>query len=496
MFNQVYPYYELPQIESLWDMVKKKVIECPEGIAFAWYENDQKHSVTYKKFSENVCIEAQKIKESSDCGSHIGILGENSYEWLVVFMATIFSGNIAVPLDKDMTEEELCDIVCRMDIALIMTNNADRDKSVAKLNIPVLAFDDCLFNENPVKKHIDDFKVDDHDKVCVIFLTSGTAGKRKGVMLSHRNIASDINGSCRLFELNGDTLAALPFHHAFGLMVAVWMVFHYGYTVNISQGLRKLHKEMQIVKPQTMMLVPMFVETFLKYMRKPANKSTNKDFFGGNLEYIICGGAPLEEYYVKEYRTYGIELLNGYGTTECSPVAAVNRNYYHKDGTVGIPIPESKVKISGEGEVLIFGSHVMVGYYKDPKETKEVLRNGWYYTGDLGQIDSDGFIKLTGRKKNLIILSSGENVVPEELESKLVRIDGIDEVIVLSLENEIAAEIYSKHADSDMKAKIREEIKRLNKGMPMFKRITRIVFRNEEFPKTTSQKIKRRTQDA
>lgn len=525
MFNRAYPYYELTKIESLPDMVKRKAGEQAEDVAFAWFEGNIKHTVTYRTFAEHVCASAELIETLSDRGSHIGIMGENSYEWLVIFMAIIFSGNVAVVFDKDMSEEELYDTADRMDLALMLADSACGEKSRAVLtNTKVQSFESCLCIKTPDKK-AEDFRVDDIDAVCCIFLTSGTTGKRKGVMLSHRNIAADINGSCRLFVLEGDTLAVLPFHHAFGLMVAVWMVFHYGHTVFISKGLRRIQKEMLLAKPQTMMLVPLFVESFWKQIRQAAKKNvlgvSVKDMFGGNLEYIICGGAPLNEFYVKEYRNFEIEILNGYGTTECSPVAAANRNHYHRDGTVGLPLPGSAVKISNEGEVLVFGEHVMTGYYNEPVETMEVLRDGWYYTGDLGKIDGDGFITLTGRKKNLIILSSGENIAPEELEEKLIRIDGIDEVIVSSDQNGLVAEIFSKSACDDTRADhinvvgmkadntkadntkagdtkeaIREAIERFNKEMPMYKRITRIVFRNEEFPKTTSQKIKRRPRNA
>lgn len=500
MFDHNYPYYELPQIESLPQMVKRNAEERAEDIAFAWFDGSNRHTVTYKKYLEDVCQAARKTETLAGTGSHIGIIGENSYEWLVIYMAILFSGNIAVVFDKDMEEAELRDVADRMDLSLMAADAACRDKSKAALDhLEVQSFEECLQGGGPVRSP-EDFRTDDPDAVCCIFLTSGTTGKRKGVMLSHRNIAADINGSCKLFEPSGVTLAVLPFHHAFGLIAAVWMIFNCGITVYLSKGLRRIQKELLLVKPQTMMLVPLFVETFDRMIRIAAKRNIPaeqaKQLFGGNLEYIICGGAPLDVKYVKEFRRFGIELLNGYGTTECAPVAAVNRNHFHRDGTVGLQVPGSAVKISEEGEVVISGDLVMTGYYNAPEETAEVLKDGWYYTGDLGEIDEDGFITLTGRKKNLIILSSGENISPEELEGKLLHLEGIDEVIVSAEKNELAAEIFSKDADDEAKETIRAEIDRLNKKMPMYKRISRIVFREEEFPKTTSQKIIRRTEHA
>ena len=213
--------------------------------------------------------------------------------------------------------------------------------------------------------------------------------------------------------------------------------------------------------------------------------------FGGNLEYIICGGAPLDARYVKEFRSFGIEILNGYGTTECSPVAAVNRNHYHKDGTVGLPLPDSEVRIAEDGEVLIRGDHVMLGYYHDEESTKAVLRDGWYATGDLGGLDEDGFLTLYGRKKNLIVLSNGENVSPEELEERLYRIDGIEEVLVSGEDGVIAAEIYASPQTEEVKKEIDIAVSSLNRTLPAYKRIVRLRFRDTPFEKTTTRKIKR-----
>ena len=213
------------------------------------------------------------------------------------------------------------------------------------------------------------------------------------------------------------------------------------------------------------------------------------DSFGGRLEYIICGGAALDEFYVKEFRLYGIEVLNGYGTTECSPVVTMNRNHYHEDGSVGVALPNTKVKISSDGEIMIYGDHVMVGYYHESEETKAVIENGWYRSGDIGNVDEKGFIRITGRKKNLIILSSGENISPEEIEEQLLRIDDIHEVVVKVLNNQLTAEIFSKTADPETFDRIKRNIDGMNRRMPMYKRVTQVFFRNEGFPKTTTQKI-------
>ena len=567
--NRPYPLYDLlPEIGSLHEMMAVKLRGQANDTAFAYYDRKGNcYLKTYLEFSAEVrsteewlAARQAGLPQSDNCPKdsaaplHVGILGENSYDWLVMFMAVICSGNVAVALDKDMSQEELLQAAGDADVSLIL-HSAKAGKKTAKikkaLEVPGKMPDCCSFDEayaaasapvpedSAVLEYFDKMSVD-ADAMCCMFFTSGTGGRRKPVMLSHRNIASDINGSCQLFVLEGDTYTVLPFHHAFGLIVGVWMVFHYGHTVYISSGLRYIPAELKAACPQTMMLVPLFVESFYKQIRQEAAKAGRqkqmkaamllsdllrtcgidirrrlfKDVlvrFGGNLEYIICGGAPLDKLYVEKFRKLGIEILNGYGTTECSPVAAVNRNHYRRDGSVGLALLGSEVVISQDGEVLVRGPHVMLGYYDNAKKTdyhgdsdtnrpdtggeeaEKIDENGFYHTGDLGRIDRDGFIFLTGRKKNLIILSNGENVSPEELEEKLLRFDSINEVIVSADDGVICAEIYPETNDSEenLYTQIQNEIDSLNKQLPAYKQITRTVFRNTPFEKTTTKKIRR-----
>ena len=554
--NRPYPLYDLlPEIGSLHEMMAVKLRGQAKDVAFAYFDRKGNcYNKTYLEFCAEVRSVAEWIAAQKPASRHIGILGENSYDWLVMFMAVICSGNAAVALDKDMTQEELLQAAGDADVGLIL-HSAKAGKKTAKikkaLEVPGKMPDCCSFDEayaaasapvpedSAVLEYFDKMSVD-ADAMCCMFFTSGTGGRRKPVMLSHRNIAADINGSCQLFVLEGDTYTVLPFHHAFGLIVGVWMVFHYGHTVYISSGLRYIPAELKAACPQTMMLVPLFVESFYKQIRQEAAKAGRqkqmkaamllsdllrtcgidirrrlfKDVlvrFGGNLEYIICGGAPLDKLYVEKFRKLGIEILNGYGTTECSPVAAVNRNHYRRDGSVGLALPGSEVVISQDGEVLVRGPHVMLGYYDNAKKTdyhgdsdtnwpdtggeeaEKIDENGFYHTGDLGRIDRDGFIFLTGRKKNLIILSNGENVSPEELEEKLLRFDSINEVIVSADDGVICAEIYPETNDSEenLYTQIQNEIDSLNKQLPAYKQITRTVFRNTPFEKTTTKKIRR-----
>jgi long-chain acyl-CoA synthetase len=213
--------------------------------------------------------------------------------------------------------------------------------------------------------------------------------------------------------------------------------------------------------------------------------------FGGNLEYIICGGASIDVKYIKDFRTWGINILNGYGITECSPVVSVNRNYYWRDGSVGQVLCGCEVKIAEDKEILIKGDNVMLGYYKDERATKSVLHDGWYHTGDLGYTDKDNFLFITGRKKNLIILSNGENVSPEELEMLIMRDSAVEEVLVYGEDKVITAEIYPTQEYIDNREYFDLLINGINSGQPQYKQIIRIKLRSKEFEKNSSKKILR-----
>lgn len=537
MKNRPYALYNLPDINDLKDMLSQKKRKNPDKIAVAFSKGKNVIAKTYADIYGDVCALGTWLYTKQFYGKHIAIIGENSYEWLVSFFAITCSGNVAVPIDKELPENEIARLLKKADVEVIFYAKSYREpiiNAVEILNKEVAAY--CMSDMKDYigigkeqiasgKNSFLDYEID-RKQLCCIMFTSGTSGSSKGVMLSHENIAEDINSSCKLFILEGNTMAVLPFHHAFGLVVAVFMVLNYGYTIYINTSLKTVQKDLQIAKPQTMFLVPLFVETFHKQIWMNAKKEGKEkllkriikisDFllkigidvrkkvftsvrkaFGGEVEYIICGGAPLAIQYVKEFRSFGIEILNGYGTTECSPCAAVNRNHYHKDGTVGVAVPDIEIKISASGEVLVKGSIVMQGYYNDDDSTNEVLNDGWYKTGDLGYLDDDGFITLTGRCKNLIILSNGENVSPEELEADFLKYDEVQEVLVYEENGIIIAEIYP---EEECRKKIEDEAiqehfdkirKEVNSKRPLYKQVGKVRLRDFEFEKNTSKKILR-----
>ena len=527
MKNKPYPYEDVYEITDLKDMVNQKAVQQPRLTAFIYPCNNGEMRKTYFDVKEDVnAFGAWMYSKKIKGGKHVVVVGENSYEWLVTYLATVNGGNVAVAIDKGLPDKEIVELarMADADAAFATKPYVEKlGKKAARKVYDLSDFEDILEEGRQLLKNGSteylDYEIEPDDTATILF-TSGTSGVSKGVELTNRNIAYEIVHTSMLYRPEGGVVAALPFHHAFGLVVGVLMVFNYGYPIYINKSLRYVKKNMADFGPQTMFLVPMFVEFFHRQIWaeidkmgkttafKGLMKSTNLllkagvdvrkktygsilNAFGGNLEYIICGGAALDPMYVKEFRTWGIEILNGYGATECSPVTAVNRPFYHKDGSVGCLVPGLEAKTTDEGELAFRGDVVMKGYYKNPQATDEALQDRWYHTGDLGYVDEDGFVFLTGRKKNLIILSNGENISPEELEMDIQRDDAVSEVLVYDEDGKIVAEIFPTEeymGDATYFEKLKNKV---NKGRPAYKQIVRIKLREKEFVKNATMKIVR-----
>ena len=541
MKNRDYPlYHYLPKLENIRQMLEQKAVTVPDEIAFRYMV---KHKTlvekTYRDFYQEVRWLGSYLLKRGVRGRKIALMGENSYQWLLAYFAIVTSGNVAVLLAKEQTAAEVGILLAQSEADVIVTSAACRSvvetgkKKLGRVRLMCLdAMDEWMekgrrFYERGRRPY--DRLETDADALATIFFTSGTSGMSKAVMLSQRNMASDINFAVQNFcPTEGSVMAVLPFHHAFGLVTAVMMPFHYQRPLFINSSLADFMKEIPIAKPGTLFLVPLFVETFSKTIWRTARKQGQEKTlrrgmalsnallrvgidqrrklfqsvlskFGGNLEYIICGGAALDARYVKEFRSLGVEILNGYGITECSPVLSVNRNHYHRDGSVGQVLPGVSIRIAnvdehGIGEIQVRGDNVMMGYYHDEASTEEAFEDGWYRTGDLGYLDEDGFLFITGRKKNLLILANGENVSPEELEQLILRIPEVAEVVAYEEDKAITAEIFpdeTELSEAEARKAIEEGVKQLNSELPNFKKIHKIKFRTSEFEKTATRKIKR-----
>ncbi len=529
MKNKAYPYYNVPQMLDLKDMMNRLLREKPEQTAFVYPCESGEMKKSYSDFYEDINAFGTWMYKKGIKGAHVGIIGENSYEWLVTYFAAIFGGSIAVGIDKSLPDEEIATLAGIGDVEVAFVTGTYYEKVSGKLDktcYNLKDFEEILSegrqfikDEIPEVKEFLDYELE-LDQTATILFTSGTSGISKGVELTNRNIAFEIVHTSMLFEPTGGVLAVLPFHHAFGLVVGILMVVNYGMPIYINKSLKHVKKNMEDFKPQTMFLVPMFVEFFHRQIWAEIRKKdkinafrglmkstdlllrtgvdvrkktygTIQKVFGGNLEYIICGGAALDPMYVKDFRSWGIEILNGYGATECSPSTAVNRAEHKKDGSVGILIPGIEVKTTEEGEIAFKGDVVMKGYYKNPEATADALIDGWYHTGDLGYVDEDNFIFLTGRKKNLIILSNGENISPEELEQDILRDNAVQEALVYDENGKIVAEVFPVEEHFGDTAYFEKLKNKVNKGRPIYKQITRIKLREVEFVKNASMKIVR-----
>ena len=329
----------------------------------------------------------------------------------------------------------------------------------------------------------------DAEDIATIIFTSGTTGKSKGVMLTQKNLASNVEAVKISAEPGTVMLSVLPIHHAFCLVMDWLKGFSQGATLCINDSLLHMVRNMSIFKPDIMLMVPMMIETIYKRLAAsdPAipKQVLAEKVFGGKLHTIFTGGAHLDPYYIEYFAQYGIQILEGYGMSECSPVISNNTPENNKPGSIGKPLENVEVRFEN-GEILVRGTSVMKGYYQMPKETQETLTDGWLHTGDKGYMDEDGYLFINGRVKNLIILSNGENVSPEEIENKLALNPLVGEVIVTGEKNGLTARIYPEQAVVEAKALDAESVKGLlqafldkyNQNQPTYRQITGLSHTN------------------
>ena len=529
MKNGTYPYYEMPEIKTLRELVeygKKKRGDEP----FLFNSNNE--SISSKDFADFNRELGTFIINKGLNKANIGIIGENTGEWCIAFFSIINSGNTVVPLDRNLKKEEIIELIERCSCKAIFYSQKDK-KIIEDLKKDIQCYplsDIYKYREEGRKSIVEgddsyDRLIIDKDDLATIVFTSGTSGVMKGVMLSHYNLMSDAVSCCK-HVVEHDTQIFLPLHHTFPWAGAMFAVILCGGTAHFSSNMRRLLKDLQDNHPQNLSAVPMMVEMMYNGIWASARKNNQErklkfalklsrflmklgidkrreifkeihDNFGGNLEVIICGGATLDKKIEKDLYDLGIHVLVGYGITECSPVVAVNRPHDYRFGSVGKILPCNKVKIKdpdkdGIGEILVSGTNVMKGYYKDPESTAEVFEGEWFKTGDYGKIDKDGFLYITGRKKNLIILSNGENVSPEGIEIELMRLPYVKEVVVYEENGDIVGEFYLDEENySEAQTMLKNDVEFYNRSVQYYRKLGRIKIRNIPFEKTTTMKIKR-----
>ena len=473
-----------------------------------------KNEVESKSFTE-LRADSESFSRVLDAlgekGNHIAVTGMTSYPWLVTFFGTVNSGSVIVPLDVALPAEEMCELVDRSDASVFVIDEARKDvAAIVKDRCPKLKYlismqketsdDESLSFWQLLKEHAGSFDfAPEPDQLCTIMFTSGTTGKSKGVMLTHRNLAD--NATCLDMKIPPRTvlLSVLPIQHAYCLGMDIVKALSLGGIICINDSLLHVAKNIKLFKPNMILMVPLMIETMAKKLESTAMlppKLIKNKVFGEQFHTICSGGAYLNPAYIDMFAKYGITILQGYGMTECSPVISTNVSWDIRKDTVGQLMPNCEGK-SVDGELWVRGSSVMQGYYKMPEETKETLQDGWLRTGDLGYVDEDRFVHLTGRKKNLIITKNGENVSPEELENKIGENRMVQEILVRENEGVIEAEIFpdydyvkKKHI-KDVRAALQKIIDDYNQTAPAYKKVYSLKVRETEFDKTTSKKIKR-----
>lgn len=472
---------------------------------------DQIESKTYTELKQDSESFSRVLEQLGVVGKHIALTGPTSYTWLVTYFGIVNSGSVAIPLDVLLPAEDLCELVersdaevlvlddVRADVAAIVRERCPKLKYVISMqkeknDTEVLSFSQLL-NENRGS-----FDVEiNPEALCTIMFTSGTTGKSKGVMLTQRNLAENATCLDMKIEPGNVVLSVLPIHHAYCLSMDILKGLSLGSIVCINDSIHRMAKNIKLFKPTMILMVPLMIETFAKKLEDIVGippEYVKKEVFGEQLHTICSGGAYMNPEYIDLFAKYGIQILQGYGMTECSPVISTSLSWNIKKGTVGQLLPNCEAKVVDE-ELWVRGSSVMLGYYKMPEETKEALQDGWLKTGDLGYVDEDGFVYLTGRKKNLIITRNGENVSPEEIENKLSEARLVQEILVREKEGLIEAEIFPDYEYAklqgimDIRASLQELIDQYNIGAQSFKKVYSLLVRDTEFPKNTTRKIKR-----
>ncbi len=516
---------------DLQEFVKEIAKVYGDRDAYRYIVEDTVVSKTFKEFEKDINAVASWLVKKGWIGKHIAIIGSSSYHWVTTFLGIACSANVVIPIDKMLTEEEILNLLVIGDVDVVFLSE-EFETMMHKIEeadnkvMEVLSFSGTRFREILRTEHVELPQIDP-EALAEILFTSGTTGVSKGVMLSQKNIVSNINDIYRMdfaqnLKCDPIVMSVLPIHHTFELTVDNLGVLYSGATVCINDKLENIVANLNRFKPAVILVVPTIAEIFYKKVMEGIASGPNKkkvaiakkangalkmvkidarrklyksllDKFGGNLTNVVVGGAALRSEVAEAFDEFGVNMYQGYGLTECAPLVAANYPKANKFGSVGKPVSYMDVKIE-KGEILVKGAGVMMGYYKNPEATAEAFtEDGWLRTGDLGYFDEEGYLYITGRCKNLIILDNGKNIYPEELEAHLMTIDGVKDVMVYESKGKLCAVFQPTDInDRNVTKNIKLGVKKINQTLPPYKRIVALDFISRDFPKTTTLKIKRK----
>ena len=522
-------------------LLEKIEAERPEVPIFSYlnYQSGERIFVQPRDFRLQAEGFGTWLYEKGKNGKVVCLLGANSYEWLLAFYGARYCGCIVLLLDRTADMDILKDQIVRSECHDILYSADVQEKAQKlgeELDAELYPFEKFADLATMGREMIDQGKSACleqtlcGDDLAVIMYTSGTTGISKGVMLSSKNLLSNADCVSDLIDLRKDQVHLLPLNHIYAI-IGHLVALTNGRCLHICLNLRRMLVDMQTAQPELLLLVPLLIKNMYGLLWQDIRRRGDEEkvknmirenhekgkvsnarkremfapylaLFGGKLTEIISGGAPLDVQLIHGFAEFGIPIQEGYGITECSPVLAVNPDTWIKNGTVGMPLPGHEIMIenpdeNGDGEICAKGPSVMLGYYRMEKETEEAMAGGWFHTGDRGYLDTDNFLTITGRIKNLIILSNGENISPEELEAKLYLCKAISEVVVYEKDDLIAAMVYmnpdnlAANGITDGEANVREFISQYNRTASSTKKINNVYFRDTPFEKTSTMNIKR-----
>lgn len=560
-------YLDSRPITDLKHMIETSAAEFADNVAFR-QKFDRKEpfkEITYKEALADINGLGTALIDLGLKDKRICVCGPNCYQWSISYLAAVCGTGIIVPLDKELSaddlEQQMIDaeaqvILCSDQVESKFQKIKENGKHTLKyiINFEKESSDEkSLSLRQLVEKGKDLIQSGDRrfldaqiirDEMAILLFTSGTTGISKGVMLSHGNIVEDLMAAPTVLQVNPWDIffSVLPLHHTYECTCGFLMPLYKGASIAYCQGLKYIQKNLAEVKPTMFLAVPAIFELLdkkiwqnirakgkeatvrkmmalnrvTKKMGINLGNSVLKDItavFGGRMRMLIVGGAAINPEILQDFRDFGITAVQGYGLTECAPMGALNPDKLPKNASAGRAFPGFDIKIidkdeNGIGEICLKGGNVMLGYYKNPEATAEVIKDGWYLTGDLGYLDDEGYLFITGRKKNVIITKNGKNVFPEELEYKLSNVPYVAESMVWGDEAKAGEDITivaSIYPDADALAEkfgpdytkdqveklLWEEVDKINEEVPFFKKIKRIIVRDKEFDKNTSKKIRR-----
>ena len=544
-----YPFYKVNYYERFCDLVEDLGERYGDAPAVSWFTRKQEEKgVSYKQLREDVRNLQEKLIDMGFAGKHIAIVGENSYEWILACLAINYCGGVAVFVDTEQSDETIVQMLKTADTDVIFYSKPYEEicQNYAGKEKPMILFNGGQGNGFDISGMIEDGariraeggadkskrKEVSGEDVGIIVFTSGTTSMSKAVMHKQSAILTNASDTMAHIKSGPVVFTSLPFYHTYGWTCSVMDSLIVGAHMYINGNLRTVFRDLQLSKADTLYTVPLMLEMIRnkfwleaeqtgkteaykkelgkkKFLLSIGIKKNNRKMEEikkkclNNVKLVLCGGAKPGIEIMEEFGLMGVTVLQGYGITECAPLVSANRNEANRFDSVGLVAAHTEVKIE-DGEILVRGKNVMKGYYKEPEMTAQVIKDGWFYTGDLGELDKDGFLYITGRKKNLIVFKSGKKVSPEKLEEMIKKIPLVQDVMVYGAESgvsaddvRVAASIYPNQAKTegmtnyDILEALQKEIDIINDQLPMYQQIRLINIREQEFSKTALKKIKR-----